>query len=62
MTWYTVLLIVFLFIALIITITFRIYYKTYSKEKKSLKHMEDPDEIKRRETFRQMVHNFVQKY
>ncbi len=64
--WIIVLIILPLFLAVIILIVFRIYYRTHSKEKEKEKIPSDPldnaAEIKRKESFRQMLKNFLQRY
>ena len=64
--WVVALIVVFCVIAVVILVVFRIYYQTHSKEKekeiKRNKPIENANEIKRRETFRQMLKNFLQKY
>ena len=64
--WVIVLIILPLFLAVIILIVFRSYYRTHSKDKEKKKIPSDPlenaDEIKQKETFRQMLRNFIQKY
>ncbi|MHA1953537.1 MAG: hypothetical protein ACXAAM_02220 [Candidatus Heimdallarchaeaceae archaeon] len=64
--WVIFLITMPFFLAIIITIVFRIYYRTHSKEEESKKiprdPLENPDEIKRKESFRQQLRNFLQKY
>ncbi|MHA1346125.1 MAG: hypothetical protein ACTSVO_14825 [Candidatus Heimdallarchaeaceae archaeon] len=64
--WVVFLIVLPIFLAVIILIVFRNYYRTHSKEKEKEKIPSDPlenaDEIKRKETFRQMLKNFLERY
>lgn len=64
--WIIFLIILPFLLAILIIILFRIYYRTHSKEKekeiKLVKPVMDADEIKRRETFRERIKNFLQRY
>lgn len=64
--WVIFLIILPFFLAIVIFIIFRIYYSTHSKEKEKVikrsKPIVDANEIKRRETFRERLRNFLQKY
>ena len=64
--WVIFLIILPFLLFIIIFILFRIYYRTHSKEKEKEirrnKPVVDADEIKRRETFRERIKNFLQRY
>lgn len=64
--WVIALIVIFCILAVIILMVFRIYYQTHSIEKereiKQKKPVVNPDEIKRRETFRERLRSFLQKY
>lgn len=64
--WVIFLIVLPFFLAVIILIVFRIYYRTHSKEKEKEKIPSDPlenaEEIIRKETFRQMLKNFLERY
>lgn len=64
--WVILLIALLFFLAIIVLIVFRIYYRTHSKEKEKEKIPSDPlenaEEIKRKETFRQILKNFLERY
>ena len=64
--WVIALIVIFCILAVIILMVFRIYYQTHSIEKereiKQKKPVVNADEIKRRETFRERLRSFLQKY
>jgi hypothetical protein len=64
--WVIFLIFLPFFLAIIIFVIFRIYYRTHSKEKEKEIKLKKPivnaDEIKRRETFRERIRNFLQRY
>lgn len=64
--WVIFLIGLLLFIATIVLIVFRIYYRTHSKEKEKEKipsePLENAEEINRKETFRQILKNFLERY
>ncbi len=64
--WVIFLIVLPFFLAVIIFIVFKIYYRTHSKEKekeiKRSKPIENANDIIRKETFRERLRNFLQKY
>lgn len=62
MNWYTILIIIFFFVLSLIIVTIRVRHGAYSKGIKSVDYLEDNEEVKRRETFREMVRNSISKY
>ena len=62
MSLVALLIILLVFVFILLLIASRIYNINTKKERKTKRSIDDFDEVERRETFRQMVYNFISKY